>query len=119
MAAFAYGSVMGEQPSDGQVALACGASRGIGLGIARALIRAGHRVALVAHPSEALERAAIELGEPALAVSADVTDPAEVTRAVAQVEEALGPVDLLVHNAGSADVVGPLWVRAGISRRPR
>jgi NAD(P)-dependent dehydrogenase (short-subunit alcohol dehydrogenase family) len=106
--AAAYGWVMGEQ-SDGQVALVSGASRGIGLGIAQALTRAGHRVALVARPSEALERATIELGEHAVAVSGDVTEPAEVTRAVAQVEEALGPVDLLVHNAGSADVVGPLW----------
>jgi NAD(P)-dependent dehydrogenase (short-subunit alcohol dehydrogenase family) len=109
LAASAYGSVMGEQPSDGQVALVSGASRGIGLGIAQALTRAGHRVALVARPSEALERVTTELGERALAVSADVTEPAEVTRGVAKVEEALGPVDLLVHNAGSADVVGPLW----------
>lgn len=50
LAASAYGSVMGEQPSDGQVALVSGASRGIGLGIAQALTRAGHRVALVARP---------------------------------------------------------------------
>ncbi len=100
---------MGEQPSGGQVALVSGASRGIGLGIARALTRAGHRVALVARPSEALQRAATELGERALAVSADVADPAQVTKAVAEVEAALGPVAMLVHSAGSADVVGPLW----------
>jgi NADP-dependent 3-hydroxy acid dehydrogenase YdfG len=53
---------MGEQPSDGQVALVSGASRGIGLGIAQALTRAGHRVALFARPLEALERATTELG---------------------------------------------------------
>lgn len=52
-----HGSVMGEQPSSGQVALAHGASRGIGLGIARALTRAGHRVALVARTPEDLEQA--------------------------------------------------------------
>jgi NADP-dependent 3-hydroxy acid dehydrogenase YdfG len=39
-----------------------GASRGIGLGIGQALTRAGHRVALLARPSEALERATTELG---------------------------------------------------------
>ena len=57
VASVRYGSVMGEQPSGGQVALVRGASRGIGLGIARALTRAGHRVALMARTSEELERA--------------------------------------------------------------
>jgi NAD(P)-dependent dehydrogenase (short-subunit alcohol dehydrogenase family) len=100
---------MGEQPSGGQVALLSGASRGIGFGLARALTRAGHRVALVARTSDDLERATTDLGERALAVRADVTEPAEITRAVAEVEASLGPVDLLVHDAGSADVIGPLW----------
>jgi NAD(P)-dependent dehydrogenase (short-subunit alcohol dehydrogenase family) len=100
---------MGEPPSCGQVALVSGASRGIGLGIARALTRADHLVALVARASEDLEHAMTDLGDRAFAVRADVTEPAEVSRAVAEVEATLGPVDLLVHNAGSAGVIGPLW----------
>ncbi|TVR25212.1 MAG: SDR family oxidoreductase [Nitriliruptor sp.] len=92
-----------------QVALISGASRGIGLGMASALASSGVRVAMLARSRTDLERAAAKLGDKALAVSADVTDPAEVGTAVQQIEEGWGPVDLLVHNAGSASVVGPLW----------
>jgi NAD(P)-dependent dehydrogenase (short-subunit alcohol dehydrogenase family) len=100
---------MGESGSRQQVALVSGGSRGIGLGMARALIGAEHQVALMARSSLALERAVAELGRRALPVAADVTDPAGVAVAIEQIEETFGPVDLLVHNAGSAGVVGPLW----------
>lgn len=93
-----------------QVALVSGASRGIGLGMARALVGSGNcRVAMLARPSDDLEREAGELGPMALAVTADVTEPVDVAAAVAGVEERWGPVDLLVHNAGSASAIGPLW----------
>lgn len=92
-----------------QVALVSGASRGIGLGMARALVGSGSQVAMLARSSKDLERAARELGAQALAVTADVTEPLEVSTAVAGVEERWGPVDLLVHNAGSASAIGPLW----------
>jgi NAD(P)-dependent dehydrogenase (short-subunit alcohol dehydrogenase family) len=91
------------------VALVSGASRGIGFGMARALIGAGHQVALLSRSSADLERAATELGDRALPLPADVTEPDEVSEVVARVEAAFGPVDLLVHNAGSAGVIGPLW----------
>jgi NAD(P)-dependent dehydrogenase (short-subunit alcohol dehydrogenase family) len=102
---------MGDTPSGSrqQVALISGASRGIGLGLARALVASGSRVAMLARASDDLEREAAALGAGALPVAADVTDPAEVAGAVAQVEQRWGPVGLLVHNAGSADVIGPLW----------
>lgn len=92
-----------------QVALVTGASRGIGLGMARALVESGSQVAMLARSGKDLERVAGELGPRALAVTADVTEPLEVAAAVAGVEERWGPVDLLVHNAGSANAIGPLW----------
>lgn len=72
------------------------------------LAGAGSRVAMLARTSSDLTRAAAELGDTALAVTADVTEPAEVAAAVAQVEERWGLIDLVVHNAGNASVIGPL-----------
>jgi NAD(P)-dependent dehydrogenase (short-subunit alcohol dehydrogenase family) len=102
---------MGDEPFGTRqpVALVSGASRGIGLGLARALSRSGCRVAMLARSSSDLTRAAEELGDGAFPVTADVTTPTDVTRAIAQVEERWGPVELLVHNAGSTNVIGPLW----------
>jgi NAD(P)-dependent dehydrogenase (short-subunit alcohol dehydrogenase family) len=102
---------MGDEPfgSSQPVVLVSGASRGIGLGLTRALARSGCRVAMLARSSSDLTRAAEEFGDRALPVAADVTMPVEVARAVAQVEERWGPPEFVVHNAGSTDVIGPLW----------
>jgi NADP-dependent 3-hydroxy acid dehydrogenase YdfG len=82
-------------------ALITGGSRGIGLSVARALVREGVRVALVARGAEELESRAQELGANTVAVTADVTLAADVARAVAAVEKAFGgPPDLLINNAG-------------------
>lgn len=80
----------------GRVALVTGGARGIGLACATALRDAGHRVAITYHtsPPEAAEAAGL------LAVRCDVTDAADVEAAYAAVEEALGPVEILVSNAG-------------------
>ena len=96
---------MGEQFSlEGRVALVTGASRGIGSAIAVALGDAGADVALncVAREESARRVAGrIEAGgRRAIAVRADVSRSAEVTRMVAETEAALGPVDILVNNAG-------------------
>lgn len=77
----------------GRVALVTGASRGIGLATARALADAGHRVA-------ATYRSAPPDDERLLAVPCDVTDTASVDEAVSRVEDELGPVEILVSNAG-------------------
>lgn len=96
----------------GQVAIVTGAGRGIGREIAGHLAAAGARVALIARSADQLETAAAEIwdtGGTALAVPADVTDQSAVTQLVEQVEAELGPVDLLVNNAGSFYAIGPLW----------
>jgi 3-oxoacyl-[acyl-carrier protein] reductase len=91
---------------NGRVALVTGASRGIGRGIAAALARAGADVA-VNYQSRAAdaEAAAAEVeaaGRRSLAVRADVSVASDVARLVHSVEEALGPVGILVNNAGIA-----------------
>ena len=88
---------------DGRVAVITGASSGIGRSLAKILGRSGCRVGLIARRRTALEDVADEIreagGVAALAV-ADVTDREELRQAVADLAEALGPVDLMVANAG-------------------
>jgi 2-hydroxycyclohexanecarboxyl-CoA dehydrogenase len=87
---------------DGRTALVTGAGseRGIGREVARALAGAGARVALADLDEEGARRNAAELGESALGLPLDVTDPASVAGAVARTREQLGPVDVLVCSAG-------------------
>jgi 3-oxoacyl-[acyl-carrier protein] reductase len=73
--------------------LITGGSKGIGLGCARAFAAAGHRVA-VTSSSTPIDEAGL------LTVKCDITDPDQVETAVSQVEDQLGPVEVLVANAG-------------------
>jgi 3-oxoacyl-[acyl-carrier protein] reductase len=87
---------------DGRVALVTGAGSadGIGFAIARALKAAGARVAITA-TGPRIEARRTELGEAGtFAAAADLTDPGAPTALVAAVEEALGPIGILVNNAG-------------------
>jgi len=87
----------------GKVVVVTGASAGIGRATALAFGRAGARVALAARRHDALEEVRCELeaaGATALAVAADVTDAAACARLVEVVETQLGPIDVLVNNAG-------------------
>lgn len=88
---------------DGAVALVTGAAGGIGLAIAKALLAEGARVALADIDEEELSRVVPPLGARALAVALDVTDRAAWASAREAVEEAFGPVSILVNNAG----IGP------------
>ena len=83
-----------------RVALVTGGGRGIGRWIAEELAAAGARVAVSARTREQVEAVAAEIG--GLAVQADVTREEDVARMVETVERELGPVELLVANAGIA-----------------
>ncbi|WP_138757961.1 SDR family NAD(P)-dependent oxidoreductase [Modestobacter altitudinis] len=98
----------------GTVALVTGASAGIGRYLAAGLAERGAAVAGLARSAErltaAMDEVAAATGARTLAVTADVTDPAAVQSAVDRVIAELGPVTLLVNNAGSIDAAEvPLW----------
>jgi 3-oxoacyl-[acyl-carrier protein] reductase len=90
--------------ADKKVAIVTGASRGIGAAIARRLAADGIAVAVnyVSRPeeAEALVASVAAVGGQALAVQADVADPAAVHRMFDTVESQLGGIDILVNNAG-------------------
>jgi short-subunit dehydrogenase len=77
-----------------------GASAGIGEALARAWSARGAAVTLVARRRERLEQIAGELGGKAFVYAADLADPERATEWIAPAEEALGPIDVLVNNAG-------------------
>ena len=88
---------------DGRVALVTGSSAGIGLALARGLAQAGARVVLNGRRADALAQAARQLADEGLAVEArafDVTQRAQVDEHVAAIEAELGPIEILINNAG-------------------
>jgi 3-oxoacyl-[acyl-carrier protein] reductase len=93
--------------TDARTAFVTGGSRGIGRACAVALAEAGHRVAFC-YSSDGdgakATRAAVEkAGADTIAVRADIRDPAAVDNAFGEIERALGPVELLVNNAGTTE----------------
>jgi len=90
----------------GRVVLVTGAARGIGAGIARAAAGAGAAVALGDVAEATVRETAAALGGRALGLRMDVSDARSVRGAVDETEARLGPVDVLVNNAG-IDVVAP------------
>jgi NAD(P)-dependent dehydrogenase (short-subunit alcohol dehydrogenase family) len=96
---------------EGQVALVTGAGRGIGRAIALALSDAGAAVAVCARSEDEVTGVCGEIegrGGNGFALRCDVTCRQEVADLVTAAEETLGPVDLLVNNAGRSGPVGPL-----------
>jgi NAD(P)-dependent dehydrogenase (short-subunit alcohol dehydrogenase family) len=94
----------------GRTALVTGASRGIGLGIARSLVDRGARVVLTARKPEALAQAVEELGgeDVAVAVAGNAGDADHRAEAVRTAVETFGSLDMLVGNVGINPVYGPL-----------
>ncbi|GAB3483274.1 SDR family oxidoreductase [Nocardiopsis coralliicola] len=94
---------------DGRTVFITGGARGIGLGIARAFADAGARVAVADLSRDALGEAAADLGArtEAAAIELDVRDREAFARAVDEAEERLGPVGVLVNNAGITRMLPP------------
>jgi NADP-dependent 3-hydroxy acid dehydrogenase YdfG len=95
----------------GTVAVVTGGASGIGLGIAQALSSAGSRVALLDVDAESLKRAAASIPD-ASAFVVDVSGRAAMYETADRVRAALGPVAILVNNAGIAYNRTPLWETA-------
>ncbi|HYJ76666.1 MAG TPA: SDR family oxidoreductase [Kineosporiaceae bacterium] len=95
---------------EGRVAIVTGASRGIGLGIARRFVAEGGRVTVTARGADALAAAVEELGgqDVALGVPGKADDPEHRARAVQATVETFGGVDVLVNNTGINPVAGPV-----------
>jgi NAD(P)-dependent dehydrogenase (short-subunit alcohol dehydrogenase family) len=91
-------SVLDSFRLDGRVAIVTGGNRGLGMAFAQALADAGARVAIAARDVPRSERVAGELG--VTAVATDVTDAASVAAMLETVTEQLGPIDILINNAG-------------------
>lgn len=93
---------------EGRVALVMGASRGIGRGIAAALAREGAQVAIASRSQEKLNEATAEIGGRAAPFVADAADTERLAALPAEIEAALGPVEILVLNAGGPPFGGAL-----------
>ena len=97
----------------GQIAIITGAGRGIGKGIALRFAAEGAAVTLTSRNKGQLDQVAGEIesaGGRALAVAGDVTKRTDVARVVKAAAEKLGPVSLLVNNAGIAGPYGPVGI---------
>src|SRR5690242_5644700 len=95
--------IMKNTPLAGKVALITGGSRGIGRAIAIKLAGIGSAVAICGRDETKLaatEREILALGVRAIALRADVTQQNDVTKLAEKVESTLGPVSILVNNAG-------------------
>jgi len=90
------------EAAGGRVVVITGASRNIGLATAKALVKRGYRLAILARNAENLMAAAETLGNGTLAIPADVTSHVELFRAFDQVAAHFGRIDGLINNAGVA-----------------
>jgi len=93
-----------KQSVRGKVAIITGASSGIGEATARALARQGCKLSLAARSYEKLEALAAELPVESLAVSADMSQPADISNMVERTLDQFGRVDIMLANAG-------VWIR--------
>ncbi|MBC6989517.1 SDR family NAD(P)-dependent oxidoreductase [Hymenobacter sp. BT491] len=102
-AATVWSNRRGSYDLEGKVILITGGSRGLGLLLARQAVSEGAKVAICARDAEELERAREELsagGAEVMTLQRDMTNAEEVRTLVAEVQAKLGPIDVLVNNAG-------------------
>ncbi|MDP6415672.1 MAG: SDR family oxidoreductase [Gammaproteobacteria bacterium] len=95
-----------------QVAIVTGGGHGLGRAMAQTLAAAGIAVAVVDLSSDQLDETIAPIKQSnghAIALMADVTDQQAVQRMVSETEQKLGPVDVLVNNAGISGPIGPTW----------
>jgi len=93
---------------DGRVVVITGGSRGLGLAMARKLLRRGSKVALLARNADELERAKVQLRNDSVRTYiCDVRDQEQVNQTIAEISAVLGTIDVLVNNAGTI-TVGPM-----------
>ena len=113
LATMLWSNRRGSYDLEGRVVLITGGSRGLGLVLARQAVAEGARVALVARDEAELARARRDLlavgaaGADVLTLAHDITNEQEVRTLVDEVERNLGPIDVLVNNAGII-MAGPL-----------
>jgi 3-oxoacyl-[acyl-carrier protein] reductase len=91
-----------------RIAIVTGAGSGMGEAIAHTYAREGARVAVLDVNEQAANKVASAIGANALAVACDVTNKADIARAVEMTEKKFGVTDILVNNAGVAHVNKPL-----------
>lgn len=89
-----------QRPLDGRVVAITGAGRGIGRATAQACVRAGMKVSIGDVDLDAAQQTAAELGHGTIALELNVCDRASVGRFIDVTEDALGPLDVFVNNAG-------------------
>ncbi|MGP3923503.1 MULTISPECIES: SDR family oxidoreductase [unclassified Streptomyces] len=105
--------------NSGKVALVTGASRGIGYGIAEALVARGDRVAITGRNEDTLKEAVEQLGaDRVIGIAGKAHDEAHQAAAVERTMEEFGRVDYLVNNAGTNPVFGPIAeLDLGVARK--
>ncbi|MFF3765211.1 SDR family oxidoreductase [Streptomyces sp. NPDC001922] len=107
-------------PQDsGRVALVTGASRGIGYGIAEALVARGDRVAITGRNEDSLKEAVERLGaDRVIGIAGKAHDEAHQAAAVERTVETFGRLDYLANNAGTNPVFGPIAdLDLGVARK--
>jgi NAD(P)-dependent dehydrogenase (short-subunit alcohol dehydrogenase family) len=92
---------------EGQVALITGGGRGIGRNVAVELAKAGMKVAVAARSTHEIQETAVQVR--GIAIQCDVSDRDSVEGVVERTEKELGPIDLLVSNAGISIEEGDAW----------
>jgi len=83
-----------------KIALVTGGNSGIGFTVAKLMIAEGGRVAITGRDRAKLDAAALELGDRALAIHADLDDPAAIDSMIGQIKAAFGSLDIVFANAG-------------------